>query len=333
MTDFLGSLKADLLDKRMRPFLALVGVALLAAVGYAVLGGGSSSTTPPPATSVLPVPVGASGITVSQAPSSADQAVAETTSGSALQHGGPSRNPFVPLPSPAAKSAATAAAATGTAAAGSKASGSGASTTSPSESPSKTSTETPPATTPKPSTPAKPETVYHVAVLFGVVPAGTPPASVTLTPYANLKRLAPLPSAKQPLIVFRGVSAGGKSATFTLVGEAILRGTAKCLPSTSQCQAIELKTGQIEEFEYLPPAGPTVIYALQLVGITPSKASASVARRAFRGESKAGRELLRRIGLVALPGLRYAPAKGVLVAIPRRAFGARAHVALSPRHR
>jgi hypothetical protein len=328
MSAFLGSLKADLLDRRMRPFLALVVVALLAALGYAVLGGGSSSSTPPATVSPLPIPVGASGITVSQAPSSSNQAIAETTSGSALQHGGPSRDPFTPLPSPVAKSAATA-----PATAGSKASGSGSSSTSSSESSSKTSTETAPATTPKPSTPAKPETVYHVAVGFGVVPAGTPPASVQLTPYADLKRLVPLPSAKQPLVVFRGVTAGGNSATFTLVGEAILRGTAKCLPSTSQCQVIELKTGQIEEFEYLPPAGPAVIYELQLVGITSSKASASVARAAFRGESKVGRELLRRIGLVALPGLRYAPAKGVLVPTPRRAFGAHAHVASSPRHR
>ena len=125
--------------------------------------------------------------------------------------------------------------------------------------------------TPKPSAPAKPETVYHVAVQFGVIPVGLTAASAQLVPYANLKRQAPLPSAKLPLVVFRGVTAGGKSATFTLVGEAILRGVAKCLPSASQCQAIELKTGQSEEFEYLPPTGAAVTYELQLVaeGVKP----------------------------------------------------------------
>ncbi len=52
---------------------------------------------------------------------------------------------------------------------------------------------------------AKPTIVYHVAVLFGVAPAGTPPQSSQLTPYANLKRLDAAAPSKQPLLVFRGV--------------------------------------------------------------------------------------------------------------------------------
>jgi hypothetical protein len=331
MTEFLGSLKADLLDRRMRPLLALVGVALLGALGYAVLGGGSSSSAPTATTAPAPVSIGAPGIAISQAPSSSNQAVAETTSGSAQQRQGPSRDPFAPIPGTASKSASTTpASSTGA----SKAAGSGSTTTSPSASSTspKTSTETAPAATPKPSAPAKPETVYHVAVQFGVIPAGLTAASAQLTPYENLKRQAPLPSAKLPLVVFRGVTAGGKSATFTLVGEAILHGVAKCLPSASQCQAIELKTGQSEELEYLPPTGAAVTYELELASITSTKATASVARRAFRRESKAGRELLRRIGLVALPGLRYSPAKGVLMSARRPAFTARAHVALVRSH-
>ena len=42
MSDFLNSVKADLLDRRLLPFVALVVLALVAAVAYAVLGGGSS---------------------------------------------------------------------------------------------------------------------------------------------------------------------------------------------------------------------------------------------------------------------------------------------------
>jgi hypothetical protein len=329
MTEFLDSLKADLLDRRMRPLLAVVAVAFLAAVGYAALGGGSSSTNPSSAAPGPFLPT-SGGIAISQAPTSANQAVAETTSGTKAQRGGSSRDPFSPLPGSASKSASTTAAST----TASKAAGSGSSTTSPSASTTpKSTTETAPAATPKPAAPAKPETVYHVAVLFGVLPAGTPAASAQLTTYENLKRKLPLPSAKQPLVVFRGVTAGGKSATFTLVGEAILRGAAKCLPSASQCQAVELKTGQSEEFEYLPPTGAAVTYDLKLLSITPTKATASAARRAFRGESKAGRELLRRIGLSALPGLRYSQAKGVLVPVRRAAFTARAHAAVLPSHR
>lgn len=330
MTEFLDSLKADLFDRRMRPLFAVVAVAFLAAVGYAALGGGSSSTNPGTAAPGPSLPT-SGGIAISQAPTSANQAVAETTSGTAAQRGGSSRDPFSPLPGSAAKSASTTAAASSTA---SKAAGSGSTTTSPSASTTpKSATETAPAATPKPAAPAKPETVFHVAVLFGVLPAGTPAASAQLTTYENLKRKLPLPSAKQPLVVFRGVTAGGKSATFTLIGEAILRGAAKCLPSASQCQAVELKTGQSEEFEYLPPTGAAVTYDLKLLSITSTKATASAARRAFRGESKAGRELLRRIGLIALPGLRYSQAKGVLVPVRRAAFTARAHVALVPSHR
>ena len=130
------------------------------------------------------------------------------------------------------------------------------------------------------------------------------------------------------MIVFRGVIAGGKSATFTLVGEAILRGSAKCLPSASQCQAIDLKAGQSEELEYVPLGGSAITYLLEVVKITPSTASAAAARRAFGGESKSGLELLRSHGLASLPGLRYSDDKGVLVFAAKHAFAARAHVAV-----
>ncbi|HYM55839.1 MAG TPA: hypothetical protein VES97_10780, partial [Solirubrobacteraceae bacterium] len=175
----------------------------------------------------------------------------------------------------------------------------------------------------KPSAPAKPTTVYHVAVLFGVVPAGMLPAEAQLTPYENLKLLRPLPSAKQPLVVFRGVTSGGKSATFTLVGEAILHGAAACLPRASQCQAIDLKPSQSEQLEYLAPNGEVVTYELRVVSIVAGKASAAGVKTVLRSESKAGRELLRRAGLVAVPGLHYSQV-GVLAFAAHRAFGAHA---------
>lgn len=43
MSAFFNSLKSDLFDRRVTPVLALLGVALLAAIVYAVLGGGGSS--------------------------------------------------------------------------------------------------------------------------------------------------------------------------------------------------------------------------------------------------------------------------------------------------
>jgi hypothetical protein len=324
MTELLDSIKADLLDRRRLALLILLVAGLLAAVAYAVLGGGSTGGAP--TATVSPVTPGSRGIAVSQAPATnPTQPVAETTNGTSNQHHGIARNPFMPLPSATAKVATptngtgkTSAGSTTTAGSGSASKGAGG-TSSPSKAIPAPRPETP-------KQPAKPTLVYHVSVLFGVAPA--PPAQSTpLTPYDNLKRLTPLPSAQNPLVVFRGVTAGGKSATFTVVGEAILHGNATCLPSASQCLAIDLKPGQTEQLEYLPPSGAAIIYQLQVVGIISSKASAARATHAFRRESRAGRELLRRAGLVALPGLRYSLQKGVLVFAAHRAFAARAHSA------
>jgi hypothetical protein len=330
VSDFLNAVKADLLDRRLLPVLAVVGVALAAAVGYAVLaGGGSSAGTPTAAISSSPLTGGAAVIAVTPVQPSAGAAVAETTSGSAQQRGGPSRNPFAPLPAPASGSASqsspSSTSGSGSGSAGSPASSRAA--TPASTSPGPEGAGKPPSSTSQGSgtqKPAKPPAIYQVTAAFGVAPPGPLPPDVKLAQYANLKRQQPLPSAKQPLVVFRGVNAGGKSATFTLVGEAILRGSAACVPSPSQCQAISLKPGQTEELEFLTPGGAAVSYQLQVMSISSVKASTASVRRSLSGESKAGGQFLRRSGLVVLPGLRYSPEQGVLVVVgvPARPSGA-----------
>jgi hypothetical protein len=178
---------------------------------------------------------------------------------------------------------------------------------------------------------------YKVSVLFGTAPAGTPVLSAGLNSYEDLNRQQPLPSATQPLIVFRGVVAGGKSATFTLVGEAILRGSAACLPSASQCQAIDLKEGDTEELEYVPLGGTAITYELHVVKIEAIKAKAGRAAKAAKIagvthvsglESKAGLKILREYGLMAVPGLRYSRDGSVLVFRgAQHSFAARARAA------
>lgn len=327
MNDFLSSVKADLLDRRMLPILALVGAALLAALAYAQLGGGSSTSPPSSTGSPAPAIAPASGIAVSPVPTSTGQPVAETTSGSA-HRAGATRNPFAPLLGAKAAQAASTASSGSTTSSSSSSTSSSTTTTAPeSGGGSSSGGATPTPETKKPAAKEKSQTVYHVVVRFGTAPAGTPPLTAQLTTYDHLKRQQPLPDSKQPLIVFRGVIAGGKSATFTLVGEAILRGVAVCLPSASQCQAINLRPGQTEELEYIPLGGSAITYQLQIVSITSSKASASAASRSFKGQSKSGLELLRHAGLTALPGLRYSRAKGVLVFKSRHTSAARAHVA------
>lgn len=160
--------------------------------------------------------------------------------------------------------------------------------------------------------------------MFGQLPVT---ATTPLTPYENLKVMTPLPSSTQPLIVFRGVTAGGKSATFTLVGEAILHGEGACLPSATQCEAIDLRSGKVEQLDYLSPAGQTLSYELKVVSISSEKASTASVKHALDDESKAGRELLSHDGLLAIPYLHYAADAGVLVFAGHGAFAARAHAA------
>jgi hypothetical protein len=315
MSDFLDSVKADLLGVRLRLAVLVLAVALVAAIAYAVLGGGSSATPPG---SPAPISTSLGGIAVSQAPSNAQAPIAETTNGSSQQSGA-SRNPFTPLPEAVAASSTTGKT-TASSSAGSAAKGATGST-----SPG-TGTTTTPAPASKPAAPKAPVVIYETALLFGVAAPGAPPQSLQLTPFENLTRLTPLPSAKQPLLVFRGVSAGGKSATFTVVSEAILHGPAVCIPSPSQCQAFDLAPGQVEELGFVS-GGRSVTYQLHVVSISSTKASAASAARAFRAESKQGRELLRRNGATALPGLTYSQQQGVLVLNAPRAFGARASVA------
>lgn len=319
MTGFLSSLKADLLDRRLLPLVVVVTVGLVAAVGYVVLGGSSSesSSSRSPSTAAA---AATPGITVSEL--HPEKAVAETTGGvSQQQHTKYARNPFTPLPEKEKKTATTAAAS-----AKSEPSSSGSSESSPKESSSSSSesTSSPKSTATPPPPPAKP--VYHVALLFGIMPQPeTPEGEQQLTPYVNVKLLAPLPSPTQALIVYRGVTAGGKTATFTLVSEAILHGSGKCLPSESQCQAIELAPGQSETLEYPAATGQPLVYKLVLVSITVSKGSNADVESAVHDESKAGRELLAHEGLTEIPGLRYSARQGVLVLVGHPPFGKGAH--------
>jgi hypothetical protein len=323
MSKLLQSVKADLLDRRLFPLVAIVVLGLAGAVAWVALGDSSAPASAPHVAST-----GSStppGLAVTQTTS--ETAVAETTGGVALQHKGHSRDPFAPVAtaktsSNTATSGAGASAKSGSSSSsgasgssGSGSSSSGSSGSGGSGSSSNGSGGSTPTTPSKPASPSKPpaaRTVYHVAVLFGLLPAtgGTP---AQLTPYEDVKLLAPLPSAKQPLIVFRGVTVGGKSATFTLVSEAILHGNAACLPSASRCEAIDLKPGDSEQLEYVTAEGAVETYELKIVSIVSGKASSSAVKGILRGESKVGRELLSHAGLIAVPDLRYSSQPGVLV--------------------
>jgi hypothetical protein len=307
MKNFLDSLRSDLLDRRFLPVLAVLGVALVAALAFAVLGGGSSTSSTPPATGAATSgtsgPAGAVAITPAPA---TNQAVAETTSGS-HQHSGTPHNPFTPLPSSQAKAATASTPSKSSSASSSSSGSSSSSSTASGQSTPKTGK-----TTPKPSAPAKRVYVhYHVTAEFGLVPppvTGAPAQPAQLKAYPHMALDEPLPSKDNPQLLFLGVVLRtGKDAVFALTGAAILHGNAVCKPSPTQCQAIQLPIGQSETLEVVEANGQSATYELKLVSISKSVSSASAAKAhaASAASSKAGRAFLRRAGLSALPGHHY----------------------------
>ena len=332
MNDFLASVKDDLTDRRLLPLVGIVVAARAAALAAALAAGGGSGTPAPVASAVTPATPATSGIAVSSSVPS--KAVAETTDGISEQQAGRARNPFTLLPgagvqptspvTPSASSASSSASSSSSSSSsGSASSGSGSGSGSGESSGAKEETKSSP-----PKKHRQKKAAYHVAILFGPFPPGSTPESVTLTPYENLKLQTPLPSAKLALVVFRGVTAGGKSATFTIVGETILHGQGACLPSASQCQALDLKPGQTEQLEYLQPSGETSVYELRVVSIEKAAASSSAKSARAWSTSRAGAELLRASGLLDLPFLRYSSQPGVLVFAAPRAKDAKAHAAV-----
>ncbi|HEX3391768.1 MAG TPA: hypothetical protein VHS55_04335 [Solirubrobacteraceae bacterium] len=274
MNDLLQSLRSDLSSRRLLPFVALALLALAVALGYALAGAGS---TPPPRASA---PSGGSSqqaaLTVVAASANPNAAEAETPGGLRYQSGGPTRNPFTPLPG--AKSATTTSAsaskATGTkgSTSGSSGSGSGAAKSGGSGAGKSGGTEPAP-TPPKPSAPSKPAKKaafpYDVSILFGKLPA-TAGQEVTLPPYQNLQPQRPIPSASDERIALERVGGNAGSAVFALLAPAILRGQGVCLPSPSECQHLSLEVGHAEELEYVEADGQSFVYELKTVSIVKS---------------------------------------------------------------
>jgi hypothetical protein len=256
--DILKSLKKDLLGRRLLPFVIVGGLALAGGVAYALLGGGSSSA--PVTAAVGPALPAAPTTVATAAPANPNVAVSETTSGAHYQRGGVTRDPFIPLPMPKTATTATtptpspAPASSGSSPGSGSGSGSGGGTT-----------PTGPSSPPSPAPAPQKHPVYRVALLFGLAPP--PGQNPQLTPYADLKRKTVLPSKQNPLLVLTAVGPSGKGAIFQLLQPPILKGPASCLPSTAQCESIDLPVGQTEELSYVSETGQTVTYQLQIVNI------------------------------------------------------------------
>jgi hypothetical protein len=294
----MSSLRRDLIERKLWPLIALL-VAAVVAVPLVLLKGaaaGGTPTPPPPAATAQPA-----GQTATQPTGS----VAKTVPVKVLVASIP-RNPFtggMPKLSskPASKPAGGASASTTTT--------SSSTTTTPAAmvSPSPATTSTPAASSTPATTPAATNTTSTIATTPAKVPTtpeATPAKVQTWTLYSvsvrygkdanarvrtDVARLTPLPSAKQPQVMFIGVMDGGRQAVFDLGAGIQHQGPGLCRPSRARCSALQLKGGQTEQV-ILPTAnGGHRTVLLRLVRIVSSTThSHSVALAAYQRHSAAG---------------------------------------------
>jgi hypothetical protein len=282
MRELLDAVKADLTDRRLRPLVIVVAVALIGALAFVVLGGSSQSASPTATAAAVPGGAVATPALSQAAASNPKAAAAETTYGTHDQHGGKLVDPFTELPQPQSKTAAKKSASPAKGSSGSSGSGSGASSgggSKPSSSGSGSGgsgsggSGASPAS-PPPVPPAAPKThvEYLADVELGPAPT-TPGEAVHLTKYSRVKLGTALPTKSHPLVVLKAATFGGEkgtppaTATFALASSPIVNGPGKCLPSDTQCESVRLETTGLEELQYAEENGQTVTYLLRVTAV------------------------------------------------------------------
>jgi hypothetical protein len=287
------SLRRDLLEHKLWPVVALLLAAVVAIPLFMLKSAPAANGIPTPPVTQVTVPAVPSGGTAATVPIKV--LVASVP-----------RNPFASgmpklTPKPAAQTPGAAAPSSSTTATSSS------STTTPAAmvSPSPTAT-TPAATTPTTATTPSTATTSTVASTTSSTPVATPAAIESWTLYSvsvrfgkdtavpvrnDLARLTPLPSAKQPEVMFMGVMADGWHAVFALGAWIAHKGPGLCRPDPTRCAAIVLQDGQTEQLTV--PAGdgaPAPQHlTLRLVHVYRSIThSRSVALAAYQRHSSAG---------------------------------------------
>ena len=162
------------------------------------------------------------------------------------------------------------------------------------------------------TTPPKTYLYASVDVRFGR--AGFP-----LQEIKDVPRLAPLPNATDPVLIFMGTRSDHETAVFMISTDVHAQGQIRCVPSKELCEAIELRRGGIALLDVTAADGSVTQYELDLTKVTlhqttsQAKASAAYAR-----SSRAGIALVRRSASAAAvaSALRWSSADGVLEPAP-----------------
>jgi uncharacterized membrane protein YgcG len=328
---FLTTLQADLRERQIFPAVVLLAVLAIAIpiVASSVL---SKVSTPPPVSSVQAPFTQPKGV---KAPAR-ELAVLNSTTVSSTTRRGAEPNPFREAGSSAASTVA-----------GSGVSSKPSTKTTPAKTtPAKT---TPAKTTPAKTTPAKTAPASTVPKTTTKPASGgshsTPTTPTQTTPttgpdslksnqaytvdvdtkdangvhvLSDLVRLAPLPAAQTPEVIYLGVMAGGKKAAFLFTNAIAVSsksgGGLTCLPSTSACQIVELSPGQ--GLSLYPTSNSALIatFTFELVSIgATSYSSADAATAARDAVSTAGETLLPLSSSTALATLTFSSKTGALV--------------------
>ncbi len=144
-----------------------------------------------------------------------------------------------------------------------------------------TTPEQPPPTPPKQPPPAPdPLDSYVVTLVLGQT--GTERDRVTV------ERLAPLPSAASPFLVYVGVLPDEKTAVFLLSADVKATGEGTCKPRTSSCETVELRRGDTEYFAVTGEDGKVTWYQLDFGHVIRKQADGSSSAAAARASGASG---------------------------------------------
>ncbi len=101
----------------------------------------------------------------------------------------------------------------------------------------------------------------------------------------TLTEFRALPSSDNPVVIFMGVRADGKTAVFLVSATATTTGDGKCAPSDTECTFLYMKKGDSQTIESVDAAGAITDYTLELKDInvkrttTPAKTATSTSTK------------------------------------------------------
>ena len=299
---FLRALRADLVEQRLLPIVALL---VVAAIGVPVAFSVTASKAPAVQAAAPVVPAGP-GAALAAAPPAHPAATHQLgpLHDPFLVHGRPAQPPASPSSSPiTAKTGPTGPSGVGSSPAKPSTGTTGAGG----------STGTSPGSSLKPPlnpVAARELKTYSVDYSFG---QGT-----NLTVLNNALRLDAVPSNTAPVAQFLGVTKDTRKAAFLIWGPATASGDGICVNGQAPCQVIELKPGQTEFIDVLVPTAGIVQFELDMLAINTGHAATSAeALKAHGRQSTDGVKVLSKSNASALAKFEYSTVYGTL--LPRTA--------------